>query len=62
MGQKRGLQYNEETRKTDRGERDDNATVDVWTDTQRQDQARTHPRDNESDAGFKKDHRETVDD
>ena len=51
---------NEETRTTDLGERDENATMDVPSDTQRQDQGRTHPRNNESGAGFQKDHEETI--
>ena len=34
--------------------------MDVRSDTPRQDQERTHPRDNESGAGFQKDHGETV--
>ena len=38
----------------DRGEQDEDATVDVQSDTQRQDQERIHPRDNESGAGSKK--------
>ena len=33
---------------------------DVWSDTQRQDQERTHQRTNESDAGFQNDHGETI--
>ena len=48
----RNVGYNRETRKTDWGERDENATMDVRSDTQRQDQERTHLRNNESDAGF----------
>ena len=43
-----------------RGERDEDTTVEVQSDTQRQDQERTHPRNNENDAGFQKDHRETI--
>ncbi len=39
----------------------DNATVDVRSDTQWYDQERTHTRDNnESGAGFQKDHGETT--
>ena len=57
----RNVGYNEETRKTDWGERDENDTMDVRSDTQRQDQERTHPRDNESGTGFQKDHGETID-
>ena len=38
------------------GERDENATMDVWSDTQRQVQKRTHPRNNDSGAGLQKDH------
>ena len=38
----------------------ENATMDVRSDTQRQDQERTHPRNNESDAGLRKDHREKI--
>ena len=34
--------------------------MDVRSDTQRQDEERTHTRDNESGAGFQKDHRETI--
>ena len=34
--------------------------MDVRSDTQRQDQERTHPRNNKSGAGFKKDHREKI--
>ena len=30
--------------------------MDVPSDAQRQDEERTHPRDNESDAGCRKDH------
>ena len=44
----------------DGGERDEDATVDVRSDTQRQDEERTHPRDNESDAGCRKDHQEKI--
>ena len=29
--------------------------MDVWSDTQRQDEERTHPRNNKSGAGFQKD-------
>ena len=39
---------------------DENVTLDVRSDPQRQDQERTHPRNNESDAGFQKDHGETI--
>ena len=34
----RNVGYNEETRKTDWGDRDEDATMDVRSDTQRQDQ------------------------
>ena len=34
--------------------------MDVWSDTQRQDQERTHPRNNESDAGSQKHNGETI--
>ena len=34
--------------------------MDVRSDTQRQDPERTHPRNDESDAGFQKDHGETI--
>ena len=34
--------------------------MDVWSDTQRNEQERTHRRDNERDGGFQKDHRETT--
>ena len=37
-----------------------NATMDVRSDTQRQDQERTHPRNNEIEEGFQKDHGETT--
>ena len=47
-------------RKMDRGERDEDATMDVRSDTQKQDQERIHPKDNESGAGFQKDHPETI--
>ena len=48
----RNAGYNEETRKTDR-QQDENATMDVRSVTQRQDQERTHPRNNnESDAAI----------
>ena len=33
---------------------------DVWSDTQRRDQERTHQRTNESDAGFQNDHGEMI--
>ena len=52
--------YNEETRKTDGGDRDEDATMDVRSDTQRQDQERTHQRNNKSGAGFQKEHREKI--
>ena len=35
--------------------------MDVWSDTQRQDQERTHQRNNKSGAGFQKDHGDTID-
>ena len=53
--------YNEETRKTDWGDRDEDSTMDVRSDTQIQDQEWTHPRNNKSGAGFQKDHREKID-
>ena len=34
--------------------------MDVRSDTQRQEQEQTHPRNNESGAGFQKDHREKI--
>ena len=34
--------------------------MDVWSDTPRQDQERTHPRNNESDSCLQKDHGETL--
>ena len=34
--------------------------MDVRSDTQRQDQERIYMRDDESDAGFQKDHGETI--
>ena len=34
--------------------------MDVRSETQRQDQERTHPRKNESDEGSQKDHGETI--
>ena len=40
--------------------RDENAKVDVRSDTQRQDLERTHPRNNECGAGFQKDHRAKI--
>ena len=52
--------YNAETRKTDRGECNENATMDARSDTQIQDQERTHPSNGESSAGFQKDHREMI--
>ena len=57
----RNVGFNEETRKTDWGDRDEDATMDVRSDTQRQDQEWTHPRNNKSSAGFQKDHREKID-
>ena len=41
-------------------ERDENATMDVWSDTQRRDRERTHPRNNESDAGASEKITETI--
>ena len=35
--------------------------MDVRSDTKRQDQELTHPRNNKSGAGFQKDHREKID-
>ena len=46
--------YYEAIRETDRGERDEDDTVAVQSDTQRQDQERTHPRDYMSDTCFEK--------
>ena len=54
----RNVGCNETTRKTDCGELSENATMGVRSDTQRQDQERTHPRNNEIGTGFQKDHRE----
>ena len=51
----RNVGYDEETRKTDWGDRDEDATMDVRSDAQRQDQERMHPRDDESGAGFQRD-------
>ena len=34
--------------------------MDVRSDTQRQDQERTHPRNNEIEEGFQKDHGDTT--
>ena len=42
------------------GERDENATMEVRSDTQKQVLKRTHPRNNESGAGFQKNHREMI--
>ena len=50
----RSVNYNEETSKTNWDQRDGNATMDVRSDTQRQDRERTHPRNNETDAGCQK--------
>ena len=36
--------------------KNENAMMDVQSDTQRQDQERTHTRNNESGAGLQKDH------
>ena len=44
------MSYNEDTRKW----------MDVQSDTQIQDQERTHPRNRESYAGFQQDHGETI--
>ena len=56
----RNVGDNEETRTTDWGDRDEDAAMDVRSDTQRQDQEWTHPRNNKSGAGFQKDHREKI--
>ena len=56
----RDVGYNEETRKTNWDKRDENATMDVRSDTQRQDQERTHLRNNESDADCQKYHGEKI--
>ena len=50
----RNVGYNEATRKWDSGKRDENAKVDVRSDTQRQDLERALTRDNER--GFQEDH------
>ena len=42
----------------DWGERDEDAEVDVWSDKKRQNQERTHPRNDESSAGVQKDNGE----
>ena len=56
----RNVGYSEETIQTYWGDRDEDATMDVRSDTQRQDQEWTHPRNNNSGAGFQKDHREKI--
>ena len=56
----RNVGYNEETRNTNWDKRDVNATMDVRSDTQRQDQERTHPRNTESNAGCQRYHGATI--
>ena len=54
MGQKRWLQRSD--KKMGLRKQDENATVDVQSDAQRQDLERTLTMDNESGAGFQEDH------
>ena len=52
----RNVGYNEATRKWDSGKQDENAKVDVRSDTQIQDLERTLTSDNERGTGFQENH------
>ena len=56
----RNVAYEEATKKRIEVNEMKSATMDVRSDTQRQYQERTHPRINESDAGFQQGHGETI--
>ena len=47
-------------KRQENGYRDEGATVDVCSDTQRQDQERTHLREKQIGAGLQKDHGDTI--
>ena len=55
------IDHDQTTGIKDLGARDEDAEVDVWSDKKRQIQERTHPRNDESNAGVQKDNGERTD-